>query len=155
MNPADFAQLARSDQRFLDNIIAAIPPGSDDYAPFDGSLTVAQQVRHIAQTIHWFREGIFKGNFAMDFEAAERAMKEPCTLAQAREELAGAWDALVAAIEGSTAETLAAPIPPNPLFGEMARWQVLLGNTDHTAHHRGALSVYLRGLGVKPPMPYT
>jgi uncharacterized damage-inducible protein DinB len=31
---------------------------------------------------------------------------------------------------------------------------VILAQGDHTAHHRGALSVYLRLLGVVPPMVY-
>jgi uncharacterized damage-inducible protein DinB len=26
--------------------------------------------------------------------------------------------------------------------------------TDHTAHHRGALTVYARTQGIVPPMPY-
>ena len=31
---------------------------------------------------------------------------------------------------------------------------VFWGLVDHTAHHRGALTVYARLLGKVPPMPY-
>jgi uncharacterized damage-inducible protein DinB len=31
---------------------------------------------------------------------------------------------------------------------------IVWGMVEHTAHHRGALSVYSRLLGKTPPMPY-
>ena len=31
---------------------------------------------------------------------------------------------------------------------------IFSGITDHTAHHRGALTVYARVQGIVPPMPY-
>jgi len=34
------------------------------------------------------------------------------------------------------------------------RAAVVSGIADHTAHHRGALSVYARLIGKEPPMPY-
>ena len=34
------------------------------------------------------------------------------------------------------------------------RLAVVSGIVDHTAHHRGALSVYCRLLNKVPPMPY-
>jgi uncharacterized damage-inducible protein DinB len=43
---------------------------------------------------------------------------------------------------------------PNVIFGEIPRWSVILGLVDHTAHHRGALTVYARLKGLTPPMPY-
>jgi uncharacterized damage-inducible protein DinB len=39
-------------------------------------------------------------------------------------------------------------------MGGLPRCTILNALTDHTAHHRGALSVYARLLGLVPPMPY-
>ena len=46
------------------------------------------------------------------------------------------------------------PLPPGPIMGGLPRLAVFGALTDHTAHHRGALSVYARLLGKVPPMPY-
>ena len=39
-------------------------------------------------------------------------------------------------------------------IGGIPRIAIIGSITDHTAHHRGALSVYARLNGVVPPMPY-
>ena len=39
-------------------------------------------------------------------------------------------------------------------MGGQPRLAIFGALTDHTAHHRGALSVYTRLLGKVPPMPY-
>jgi uncharacterized damage-inducible protein DinB len=56
--------------------------------------------------------------------------------------------------EGHSAEEWASPFPPNPIMGETPRFSIIGGVTDHTAHHRGALTVYQRLLGLTPLMPY-
>ena len=45
-------------------------------------------------------------------------------------------------------------LPAGPIMGGMPRMAILGAITDHTAHHRGALSVYTRLNGVVPPIPY-
>jgi uncharacterized damage-inducible protein DinB len=39
-------------------------------------------------------------------------------------------------------------------MGGVPRFAITNALTDHTAHHRGALTVYARLLGLVPPMPY-
>jgi uncharacterized damage-inducible protein DinB len=39
-------------------------------------------------------------------------------------------------------------------MGGLPRYAIVSALTDHTAHHRGALTVYARLLGLVPPMPY-
>ena len=53
-----------------------------------------------------------------------------------------------------SAEEWASLFPPNPIMGEMPRYSIIGGVTDHTAHHRGALTVYQRLLELTPLMPY-
>jgi uncharacterized damage-inducible protein DinB len=49
---------------------------------------------------------------------------------------------------------LRAPLPEGAIMGGAPRMAIFSGITDHTAHHRGALTVYARLKGVVPPMPY-
>jgi len=46
------------------------------------------------------------------------------------------------------------PMPEGPVLGGAPRIAIVSGITDHTAHHRGALTVYARLSGKVPPMPY-
>ena len=46
------------------------------------------------------------------------------------------------------------PLPSGPIMGGVPRMAIFSAITDHTAHHRGALTVYARISGVVPPMPY-
>jgi uncharacterized damage-inducible protein DinB len=45
-------------------------------------------------------------------------------------------------------------LPPGPIMGGVPRMAIFGAITDHTAHHRGALTVYARVSGIVPPMPY-
>jgi uncharacterized damage-inducible protein DinB len=47
-----------------------------------------------------------------------------------------------------------APIADGPIMGGAPRMAIFGAITDHTAHHRGALTVYARLGGAVPPMPY-
>jgi uncharacterized damage-inducible protein DinB len=53
----------------------------------------------------------------------------------------------------SDAELLA-PLPAGAIMGGAPRMAVISAMVDHTAHHRGALTVYARLNGIVPPMPY-
>jgi uncharacterized damage-inducible protein DinB len=123
--------------------------------PAPGMMTAAQQVAHAAQTIDWFMEGAFRPEgFSMDFEEHGKVVAGVTSLAAARE-----WfDASVAkATELASAKTDAEwlePLPAGPIMGGLPRFAIIGAMTDHTAHHRGALTVYARLQGVVPPMPY-
>ena len=49
----------------------------------------------------------------------------------------------------------ARPLPDGPVLGGQPRSSVFWAIMDHTAHHRGALTMYARSLGRTPPIPYT
>jgi uncharacterized damage-inducible protein DinB len=51
-------------------------------------------------------------------------------------------------------EDLALPLPPGPVMGGQPISDIVWAMVEHTAHHRGALTVYSRQLGKVPPMPY-
>jgi uncharacterized damage-inducible protein DinB len=51
-------------------------------------------------------------------------------------------------------EELAAALPAGPVMGGQPITDIVWAMVEHTAHHRGALTVYSRLLGKVPPMPY-
>ncbi|MDF1838105.1 MAG: DinB family protein, partial [Planctomycetota bacterium] len=57
-------------------------------------------------------------------------------------------------IASLSVEQLESALPEGPILGGLPRKQVVNGIVDHTAHHRGALSVYVRHAGATPAMPY-
>ena len=125
------------------------------FAPAPGMMTVAQQVAHAAHTIDWFMEGAFRPEgFDTDFEAHAKAVNEYTSLAAARAWFDKAIASAKSLVATKTDAELMAPLPAGPIMGGAPRMGVFGALTDHTAHHRGALTVYARLQGVVPPMPY-
>jgi uncharacterized damage-inducible protein DinB len=76
------------------------------------------------------------------------------SLAAARQVLATAYANAVHFLRSRGAEDLARPLPPGPVMGGQPITDIVWAMVEHTAHHRGALTVYSRELGKVPPMPY-
>jgi uncharacterized damage-inducible protein DinB len=148
------AQLAAM-KEFFDRSTRVLEDKDSEFAPQPGMYTVAQQVSHVAQTIEWFMNGAFApGGFDMDFEKAEREMRAVTTLTAARDWLSRAMTEAGAIVDQHSDEEWSAPLPPGPIMGGAPRYHIFGAINDHTAHHRGALTVYSRLLGKVPPMPY-
>ena len=125
------------------------------YAPAPGMMTTAQQVAHVAQTIDWFIEGAFRPEgFDQDWEAQAKVLAEYTSLEKARAWFERSIAAAKAKVESCSDADLMAPLPPGPIMGGMPRIVIFSSINDHTAHHRGALTVYARLNGIVPPMPY-
>lgn len=125
------------------------------YAPAAGSMTTAQQVAHVAQTVDWFVEGAFRPEgFSMDFEEMTKIVHEVKSLAAAREWFERAVAAASATLGAKSDGELLAPLPPGPIMGGMPRIAIVSALVDHTAHHRGVLTLHAWLNGIVPPMPY-
>lgn len=126
-----------------------------EFAPAAGMFTAAQHVAHVAQTVEWFFEGAFRPEgFPMDWEGMDREVRAVKSLAEARRWLDRAFAMGEAAIASHSAAEWEAPLPDGPIMGGAPRFTILGAIRDHTAHHRGALTVYTRLRGKVPPMPY-
>jgi uncharacterized damage-inducible protein DinB len=125
------------------------------YAPAPGMMTAAQQVAHAAQTVDWFMEGAFRPEgFNMDFETMAKEVLAVNSLAAAREWFEKAMAKASEALMSKSDADLQAPLPPGPIMGGLPRIAIIGALVDHTAHHRGALTVYARLNSIVPPMPY-
>lgn len=125
------------------------------HMPAPDMYTVAGQVAHVALTIDWFIDGATKpSGFNMDFAEHDRQARATKSLAAARKQLDKAFARLTDFIQSNTQEYLDAPMTAGPLMMGESRYTIVMGIVEHTSHHRGALTVYSRTLGLVPVMPY-
>lgn len=142
-------------ERFFNNSTRELPEDLSGFTPAEGMMTAAQQIAHVAQTIDWFIEGAFRPEgFDLNFEAHMKDVMKVTSIAAAREWFAKAIANAKAVIGSKTDAELMAPIAAGPVMGGAPRIAIVSGINDHTAHHRGALTVYARLNGKVPPMPY-
>jgi uncharacterized damage-inducible protein DinB len=125
------------------------------YAPAEGMMTAAQQVAHTAHTVDWFMQGAFRPEgFDMNWDEHAKLVNSYTSLAKARDWFNKAVDAAKTTVASKSDAELLAPLAEGPIMGGMPRMAIFGAITDHTAHHRGALTVYARTQGIVPPMPY-
>jgi uncharacterized damage-inducible protein DinB len=125
------------------------------FRPAEGMMTAAQQVAHAAQTVDWFIEGASRPEgFDLDFARHAAELEQVTSLEAAREWFGRAFEAAMAFLRSKSPEELRAPLPEGPVMGGQPVIHIVGAIMDHTAHHRGALTVYSRLLGKVPPMPY-
>jgi len=139
----------------FDRSTACLEEEDSAFAPVDGTFTVAQHVAHVAQTIDWFLEGAFRPEgFDVDFAAHQAEIGKVTSLATAREWLDRSTARAIEVFSGKAPEEMAAPIAAGSIMGGAPRSAILSSIADHTAHHRGALTVYARLRGKQPALPY-
>lgn len=146
----------KSTKEFFDRSTRCLTEEDSSFTPVEGTWTVAQQVFHAAQTVDWFTEGVFRQEgFDMDFEKQMAQTAQVTSLKAARAALDAAFERAMEAFGRlSDEELLTRKLPPNPIMGEVPLAAVISALVDHTAHHRGALTVYARLRGKVPAMPY-
>lgn len=146
----------KSSQQFFERSTSALVESDSDFAPVPGMFSAAAVVAHVALTVDWFIDGAFERaeGFSMHFEKHDREARACRSLREARALLKASFERARSVLVEQSAESLAAPLPPGPVMGGLPRMAVVSGIEEHTAHHRGALSVYARLRGHVPPMPY-
>jgi uncharacterized damage-inducible protein DinB len=159
MNPTaeiyDHATQVLASKEFFERSTRVLDESDSQFRPRDEMMTVAQQVAHTAQTMEWFLDGASRPEgFDLDFAEHAKALAEVRSLTEARNRLDHAFVRAVDFLRGKTPEDLARPLPPGPVMGGRPVFEIIGTMVEHTAHHRGALTVYSRLLGKVPPMPY-
>ena len=153
--PYDFANQLIASQDFFDRSTRVLDEADSTFRPREGMMSVAQQVVHASQTLDWFIEGASRPEgFDLDFEKHAKALDAATSLAAARQTLASAYANAIRFLRACSPEDLARPLLPGPVMGGQPISDIVWAMVEHTAHHRGALTVYSRMLGKVPPMPY-
>ncbi len=154
MTPEILVAQLNSSKEYLDRATRELAEEDSSFAPDANSFTSAQQIAHIAQTVDWFVEGAFGEGFDMNFEETGAAVRKVTSLKEARELCTRSYDQAIELIGGKTQEQLLELMPDGPIMGKQPKLVIVAGIVEHTAHHRGALSVYTRLRGKVPLMPY-
>jgi uncharacterized damage-inducible protein DinB len=153
--PYDFANQLLASQAFFERSTGVLDEADSEFHPQEGMMTVAQQVAHTAQTLTWFIEGASRREgFDLDFEKQAKALAAVTSLAAARQMLETAYANAIHFLRSRSPEDLAGPLSPGPIMGGQPISDIVWAMVEHSAHHRGALTVYSRVLGKVPPMPY-
>jgi uncharacterized damage-inducible protein DinB len=151
----DFASQLVASKDFFERSTRVLDEGDSGYRPNEAMMTVAQQVAHAAQTLDWFVEGASRPEgFDLDFEKHAKELAAVTSLNAARQMLERAYANAITFLRSQSPEQLASPLPAGPVMGGQPISEIVWGMIEHTAHHRGALTVYSRLLGKVPPMPY-
>lgn len=150
----DFGKQLLASKEYFERSTRVLDEADSGFRPRDGMMTVAQQVAHAAHTIDWFVEGASRPEgFDLDFETQAKAYMGVHSLTAARQKLEAAYANAVRFVRSLTPEQLARLLP-GPIMAGAPVSDVVIGIIEHTAHHRGALTVYSRELGKVPTMPY-
>jgi uncharacterized damage-inducible protein DinB len=151
----DFANQLLASQEFFERSTRVLDEADSGFRPREGMMTAAQQVAHTAQTLDWFIEGASRSEgFDLDFEKHARFLEGVTSLAAARQMLETAFAKAIEFLRSRNPEDLSQPLPPGPVMGGQPISDIVWSMVEHTAHHRGALTVYSRLLGKVPLMPY-
>ena len=145
----------RSAHEYFNRSTRNLTEAHSTFAPSAGMMTAAQQVAHVAHTIDWFIEGASRPEgFGLDWEAYAKVIDGYTSLDKARAWFERAVASASAKVTGMSDADLMAPLPDGPIMGGVPKIAIFGAIVDHTAHHRGALTVYARLNGIVPPMPY-
>jgi uncharacterized damage-inducible protein DinB len=151
----DYAKQLLASQDFFNRSTRVLEEADSGFRPQPDMMTAAQQVAHVAHTLDWFVQGASRPEgFELDFAKIQRDIDAVTSLTAARAWLDKAYANAVAFLRAKTPEDLSKPLPDGPVMGGQPMSDIVWGMVEHTAHHRGALTVYSRLLGKVPVMPY-
>jgi len=135
------------EQQTTVKVMSAVPAEKADYKPDPNAMSAFDLCWHIAASEDRFLSGIAAGAF--DFSTKERVKTLPEVLAWYQDTFAKN----LAAIKGMSGEQLVKIIDFRGMF-QMPAISYLTFSSNHSIHHRGQLSVYLRPMGGKVPAIY-
>lgn len=129
-------------------VLAAIPENQLDFKLGDKGRTTRELAWHIAAADIWFADGIAKG----DFSQPEAEMPARVSV----KDIVDLYDQMPAKLEklkAMSGEDLAKPVS---FFGIMQLPNVMYVSflNNHSIHHRGQLSTYLRAMNAHVPSIY-
>ena len=134
-------------------VLGAVSDAQRDYKPHAKSRTAWELATHLATADMWFIDSIAEGNFVWDPAKAKQAEGQFRKVADVVSFYDKTFPGKLAELKAMPGAQLAEPVD---FFGMMkmprAQWIGFAGN--HSVHHRGQLSAYLRAMGCKVPDIY-
>jgi len=140
----------KNEHQTTKRVIDAIPPDRGDYRPDHVSKTALELAWHIVAAEKRFFSGISAG--ALDFTPIHRpeSVRNSADLARWFDET---FTANLQNLESTSGEQLVKALDFRGLF-QLPAVAFLQVAMNHSIHHRGQLSMYLRPMGAKVPAIY-
>ena len=134
-------------------VLAAVKDENKEYRPDPKSRSAWALATHLATADIWFIDCIIAGKFEWDEAKAKQAESQFGKINDVVEFYKKTFPEKLAALRRVPAQQLAEPVD---FFGmmKMPRAQWIGFANNHSIHHRGPLSAYLRALGSKVPNIY-
>lgn len=134
-------------------VLAAVPDDRRDYRPDPKSRTAWELALHLATADIWFLDSIIQGRFVWDETAAQQAASRFGAIADVVDFYRRELPARLARIRALPPGELTRPVA---FFGRLTQPAVayVALATNHSMHHRGQLSAYLRAMGSRVPAIY-
>lgn len=140
----------KNESRTTRSVLDAVPAAKGDYRPDPASRTALDLVRHIAGAEKRFIETPIKGVFDIGAAAIPENVKTPTEIAAWYAETFASNFEKLTQLKG---EQLTKSVDFRGMFQMPAVAFLQLG-LNHSIHHRGQLSGYLRCMGAKVPAIY-
>lgn len=140
----------RNEHATTKRVIEAIPLDKGDYRPESIAKTALELAWHIVAAEHRFFNGISAGEFDFTPNHRPENVKDSAAIAKWFDE---SFSAAIAKIEKLSADDLTKSIDFRGMF-QLPAVGFLTLSVNHTIHHRGQLSTYLRPMGAKVPSIY-
>jgi len=134
-------------------VLSAVPDANRDYRPAPKSRSAWELAVHIVIADVWFIECIERGVLQFDPEAASQAEAQLGKVSEVVALYEATIPATLRRLRDLSGEQLAEMVD---FFGvmRMSRAAWIGFATNHSVHHRGQLSAYLRTMGAKVPDIY-
>ena len=131
-------------------VLQAVPADKGDYRPAPNSRSALELAWHLASADIWFLDGFLAGEFNMEDDTMPADFSNAADIAASYEDN---MPAKLDKIEKLPAEFWATALP---FFGiyNLPAVMYLQFMLNHSIHHRGQLTAYLRPMGAKVPNIY-
>jgi uncharacterized damage-inducible protein DinB len=140
----------KNEHRTTKKVIEAIPLDKGDYRPDAISKTALELAWHIVAAENRFHETVINGAFDSSARPRPDSVKNSADMAAF---YTNAFEKNFAAISKMTGQPLIKVVDFRGLFQLPAVGFAQLG-MNHSIHHRGQLTMYLRPMGAKVPSIY-
>jgi uncharacterized damage-inducible protein DinB len=134
-------------------VLSAVSDTNRDYRPHDRSRSAWELTTHLATSDIWFIDCIREGRFAFDAAKAKQAEASFSTVRDVVSFYEATFPVKLKELSSMSGEQLTQSVD---FFGmmQMTRAQWIGFANNHSVHHRGQLSAYLRSMGCKVPDIY-
>jgi uncharacterized damage-inducible protein DinB len=145
-----YMPMLKAEHRMTRAVLEAVPADKPDYQPDSCAKTAMELVRHIAASENRFLETTINGEFSAAPAAFPESAKTPADFAAWYAER---FEKNCEALTKLSSDQLLKMVDFRGMFQRPAVTFLQIG-LNHSIHHRGQLSTYLRPMGGKVPAIY-